>query len=60
MSNEAQAELANLLAHNREGTLNESGYQRLDELMQTYRRGMARKAHALKIAVERGLQPPLH
>jgi hypothetical protein len=32
---------------------------RLDALMQTYRHGMVRKAQALKVAVARGLQPPL-
>jgi hypothetical protein len=28
-------------------------------LMGIYRRGMVRKAQALKVAVDRGLQPPL-
>lgn len=32
---------------------------RLDELMHLYRRGLVRKAQALKVAVERGLRPPL-
>ncbi len=52
-------ELDNLLADQREGMLNESGRQRLNELMQLYRRGMVRRAEALSIAVGRGLVPPL-
>jgi hypothetical protein len=32
----------------------------LDSLMGIYRRGMVRKAQALKVAVDRGLQPPLN
>ena len=34
-------------------------WRRLDELMDIYRRGMVQKAQALKVAVDRGLQPPL-
>jgi hypothetical protein len=33
---------------------------RLDVLMRSYRQGMVRKAQALKVAVDRGLQPPLN
>ncbi len=51
-------ELSDLLAHNREGGLNELDRVRLDDLIQIYRRGLLCKAQALKIAVERGLRPP--
>ena len=59
MSDVDQAELSDLLAHQREDTLDSSGRERLDVLMTSYRRGMVKKAQALKVAVERGLQPPL-
>ena len=55
-----QEELSDLLARNREGPLNPTDHDRLEELMQTYRRGLVRKAQALKVAVERGLRPPLN
>jgi hypothetical protein len=55
-----QEELGDLLARNREGLLSGAERARLDELMQTYRRGLVRKAQALKVAVERGLKPPLN
>ncbi|MEZ4860759.1 MAG: hypothetical protein R3C14_05605 [Caldilineaceae bacterium] len=54
-----QTELSELLALNREGTLLEQQRLRLDELMQIYRHNLVRKAKALKIAVARGLSPPL-
>lgn len=54
-----QEEMSQLLAENREGQLKETDRQRLDELMQIYRRGLVRKAQALQIAVKRGLRPPL-
>ena len=54
-----QVELSELLARNREGQLSDAEHKRLDELMQIYRRGLVRKAQALKVAVERGLRPPL-
>lgn len=60
MSADEQAELSALLARQREGTLDLDGRDRLDHLMQTYRRGMILKAQAIRVAVERGLQPPLH
>jgi len=53
-----QEELSELLARNREGQLSDVEHKRLDELMQIYRRGLVRKAQALKVAVERGLRPP--
>ncbi len=59
MDDAQQAELSDLLARQREGQLPNSEHGRLDMLMDSYRRGMVRKAQALKIAVERGLQPPL-
>lgn len=60
MTDGQQEELSNLLAHNREGELAHEQRARLDELMQVYRRGVVRKAQALKVAVERGLRPPLN
>jgi len=59
MPQDAQDELSDLLAQNRENSLSAEGHIRLDELMQVYRRGLVRKAEALKIAVQRGLRPPL-
>jgi hypothetical protein len=55
-----QEELSDLLARNREGLLGDVERVRLDELVQIYRRGLVRKAQALKVAVERGLKPPLN
>lgn len=60
MSQKQQEELSDLLARNREGLLGNAERARLDDLMQIYRRGMVRKAQALKVAVERRLRPPLH
>jgi len=60
MDPKQQEELSDLLARNREGLLNEEEHARLDELMQVYRRGLVRKAQAIKVAVERGLRPPLN
>ncbi len=59
MSQREQEELSALLARQREGTLDDAARRRLDELMESYRRGMVQKAQALKVAVERGLRPPL-
>lgn len=58
MDSDQQEALSDLLARNREGVLNEEEHSQLDELMQIYRRGLVRKAQALKVAVERGLRPP--
>jgi hypothetical protein len=55
-----QEKLSDLLAGNREGSLTNSERAALDELMQVYRRGLVRKAQAIKEAVSRGLQPPLN
>lgn len=54
-----QDELSDLLERNREGELMSDQRSRLDELMRAYRRGLARKARALKAAVARGLKPQL-
>jgi len=54
-----QAELSRLLARNREGALSAAEIGQLDALMQTYRRGLVRKAQAFNVAVQRGLRPPL-
>lgn len=56
---EQDAELSALLADQRESRLDEDKRVRLDELMSIFRRGIVRKAHALRVAVQRGLRPPL-
>lgn len=60
MDTEQQEELGDLLSRNREGLLGDAERTRLDDLMQIYRRGLVRKAQALKVAVGRGLRPPLN
>jgi hypothetical protein len=60
MSDAQQDELRDLLARQREGQLGSAERQHLDVLMGAYRHGMVRKARALQVAVERGLQPPLN
>jgi predicted transcriptional regulator len=59
MDDAQQAALSELLGRQREGELTEDERARLDDLMGIYRRGMVRKAQALKVAVDRGLQRPL-
>ncbi|MBI4670209.1 MAG: hypothetical protein HY741_00895 [Chloroflexi bacterium] len=54
-----QSELDDLLFDQREGQLTEPSRKRLEELMEIYRRGLLRKAQALRVAVRRGLRPPL-
>ena len=54
-----QLELGALLESNREAHLNAAQQARLEDLMAAYRRGLVRKAQAIKVAVERGLIPPL-
>ena len=54
-----QDQLSDLLEAQGEGVLSAADRSRLDELMGNYRRGMIRKAEALRIAVSRGLRPPL-
>ena len=53
-------ELSDLLAGQREGQLTETDHRRLAQLMTIYRRGMINRARALRVAVERGLRPPLN
>jgi predicted transcriptional regulator len=60
MSEAEDSELSDLLAQQREDTLNASGKIHLEELMAIYRRGLVRKAEAIKTAVKRGLLPPLN
>ncbi len=59
MDSRDQRELTRLLVLNRESQIDDRQRVRLDALMQVYRHGMTRKAQALKVAVERGLKPPL-
>ncbi len=59
MADEDQNELSSLLARNREGQLDNTDRARLDTLIQTYRRGLVRKAQAWKVAVARGLRTAL-
>ena len=59
MTPEQQRELSDLLERNRENQLTDQEAIHLDELMQVYRRGLVRKAEALKVAVQRGLRAPL-
>ena len=59
MEPQQQETLSELLDRNREGQLTEAEVSQLDALMQIYRRGLVRKAKALKAAVSRGLRPAL-
>lgn len=59
MSELEQLELAELLDDQREGQLTDIKRERLEVLMETYRHGIVRKAQALRVAVTRGLRPPL-
>jgi hypothetical protein len=59
LADEQQAVLDDLLARNREGTLDVEGQQQLDELMRLYEHGLLRKSQALRAAVRRGLVEPL-
>ena len=59
LEGEQQEQMSELLARNREGQLDDVQARQLDELMQVYRRGLVRKAKALKVAVERGLKTPI-
>ena len=54
-----QEELGRLLTKLREGQILLEERDRLDELMHVYRRGLVLKAKALRVAVQRGLRPPL-
>jgi hypothetical protein len=59
MTPEQQDTLSELLARSRENLLQADEKAQLETLMQLYRRGLVRKAEALKVAVQRGLRPPL-
>lgn len=59
MPENQQADMERLLYLNRERRLSRAEQNRLDELMRLYRRGLLRKAQSFKVAVERGLRPPL-
>jgi len=52
-----QDELDRLLAAQREEQITVDERGRLDQLMAVYRRGLVRKAQALRVAVLRGLRP---
>jgi hypothetical protein len=54
-----QETLSDLLDRQRENQLTPPETQELTFLLKLYRRGLVRKAKALKIAVARGLMPPL-
>ena len=54
-----QEALDTLLEKQREDELTSADSQELQFLMKLYRRGLIRKAKALKIAVDRGLISPL-
>ena len=57
---EQQQETLNILTEKqREEEITSAESQELKFLMRLYRRGLLRKAKALKVAVERGLIPPL-
>lgn len=59
MDEDQQAVLSELLARQGEGALDDSARPQLDELLRTYRRGLVRKAEAMRVAVARGLIAPL-
>ncbi|MBW4516680.1 MAG: hypothetical protein KME11_15840 [Timaviella obliquedivisa GSE-PSE-MK23-08B] len=59
MEPEQQERLSDLLAQNQEGQISPTELDHLDQLMKIYRRGLVHKARALKVAVEKGLKPPL-
>lgn len=54
-----QAELSDLLERQREDMITGVEHARLAALLELYQQGMLQKARALKVAVARGLQPPL-
>ena len=59
MSERDQRELSKLLEAQREGRLSQTRRARLEKLLELYRQGMVRKSEALRVAVQRGLRPPL-
>ena len=54
-----QKVLHNLLDKNSEGELTSAERKQLDAMMEIYDDALLRKAQALRVAVERGLIPPL-
>jgi hypothetical protein len=50
-----QTQMSSLLEKQRESMLQQGELEQLEGLLQVYRRGMVRKAEALKVAVGRGL-----
>ncbi len=52
----SEYELRTLLYRHRHYDLTNEEHIRLDELLQTYRRGVVRQARALQVAIARGLQ----
>lgn len=59
LDEQQQATLNTLTEKQREESLTPADSQELQFLLGLYRRGLLRKAKALKVAVERGLLPPL-
>jgi hypothetical protein len=59
MSELEQTQMSLLLEKQRESMLQQGELEQLDGLLQAYRRGMIRKAEALKVAVEKGLRARL-
>ena len=59
LDEQQQKTLDTLIEKQREDDLKPGDIQELQFLMGLYRRGLLRKAKALKVAVERGLMPPL-
>lgn len=60
LDEQQQGTLDTLLEKQREEELTSTDSQELQFLMRLYRRGLLRKAKALKVAVERGLVSPLN
>jgi hypothetical protein len=56
MSEPEQTQMSLLLEKQREGILQQGELEQLEGLLQVYRRGMVRKAEALKIAMGKGLR----
>ena len=59
MSESEQTQMSLLLGKQRERELQSGELEKLDGLLQVYRRGMVRKAEAWKVAVDRGLRARL-
>ena len=57
MNPTAQLEMRDLLYRHRERHLTDAENARLEELLQTYRRGIVRRTKATEVAIARGLRP---